>query len=539
MLVFFALLKIQDIPDREEKIKNSQITSNSVTFTVTDKTIDCIKLCRNDERTCDDIDNSQISIKKLTPNSEYKFLFWSCGNHNNLYKEFNIRTLMARKYFCFLFLFWQRTKFFYTLFKKKKTMLKFLAPGPITNHSITNSDEIIIEWYPPINTSGIITHYLIGYVLNNETYSVNIAFHENKKTEFHLPHRNGYGNLSIRAINNIGPGRPVYINLNNSILTPNSTKSKYKSYIGISISIALSIVCICICIWIIFRNRKCVKYPRQMDVNGAAGGGHRNIQNRSSTSKSPYSSTVAVTADNCLVEVHEMQTLIAIPNGTILNDKRKDDLRNKYKNGNNKMIKIIDKFDGNSLPIDDCNDDYDLCRKGLIDRKQSTELKSQLCTSSSSNVVNNQFNHSYDDAISLINTSDTGDGKLYTRNTSIDSTNQMIAVAVDDDDGNLRDININNKIIINDATNDSSSSLSSASNDTISETSSHNELVNDQIDKLKLNNHHHHHPSHHQIKNDNFDNNKKSQDDCHTDGSYFQKSLQKWDYRRPIVGPNG
>lgn len=425
------------------------------------------------------------------------------------------------------------------------------VPGPVTNHTIRDSDELIIEWYPPTNPNGNLSHYLVEWQHLNETRAVNVSFHDKQKATFKLPHTPGYRDsvISIQAVSEVGRGIAVKVDLANLPQAPAQETSPYNSYVGISISLFLSAVCICFCLWIIVRHRRCVKRQRQAEMNGAAA--HRNLQNRASNSMSVYSSSVAVTADSCFVEVHEMQTLIAIPNGTILVGDKRDELRGKHKNGSGKVIKISDSFNENdSLPPNDAENDSFLCRKDLIasiapsrsnrdSRKNSTRESSDSIGSdqakSSSKAAKRRpsatsaakkLNHSHDDAAALINTSDNGDDKL-SRNTSADSNADKLFT---DHDG--RDKNV-----VFDASNDSSSSSSSsASNDTISETSSHSDLVNDQIDKMKS---HNQHDVYHPIQTDNIDNNKKSTDECISDDSYFQKSLQKWDYRRPIVGPNG
>lgn len=105
-----SIAQIQDTPGQEIKLTNVQTTANSVTFTVTDRSMNCIKICRYDEKICSDyfIENSEIFINKLSPNTDYKFLFWSCGNHNNLLNEFSIRTPLARK--CFSFILYSKQK---------------------------------------------------------------------------------------------------------------------------------------------------------------------------------------------------------------------------------------------------------------------------------------------------------------------------------------------------------------------------------------------------------------------------------------------
>lgn len=73
-------------------------SARSVTFSATDKSIDCIQICRDES--CDDYEagKSKIVVKNLSPDSEYKFMLWSCGDHKNFLKKFLVRTLHDSEY---------------------------------------------------------------------------------------------------------------------------------------------------------------------------------------------------------------------------------------------------------------------------------------------------------------------------------------------------------------------------------------------------------------------------------------------------------
>lgn len=126
--------------------------------------------------------------------------------------------------------------------------------------------------------------------------------------------------FTLYAVSEIGRGIPVSMDLKNLRNIPEETiydemPRNNDPRLGIAIGIVLSIICVLICMWIIFKHRRCVKAHQSSGSNGGtAQVGHlqRAITERSATATFFPTSPTGVPT-NCVVDVHEMQTLIVLP----------------------------------------------------------------------------------------------------------------------------------------------------------------------------------------------------------------------------------
>lgn len=126
--------------------------------------------------------------------------------------------------------------------------------------------------------------------------------------------------ITLYAVSDVGKGIPVSMNFENLVNIPDEatfdkTSRNHDPRLGICIGILLSIICLLICIWIILKHRRCVKAHQSSNTN--SGVGQLQFQARTITERStaasffPTSPTAVPT--NCVVDVHEMQTLIVLP----------------------------------------------------------------------------------------------------------------------------------------------------------------------------------------------------------------------------------
>lgn len=249
--------------------------------------------------------------------------------------------------------------------------LNVTVPGSVTDPKLVRNDGVLLEWHPPIHANGMLTHYTLEWTLNNVTHTNNISLKEDKdikkftfKVIFSLKYRSILSNIecfffnlqfppmgdddklkiTLYAVSDIGKGIPVSMHLENLLTVPDEasfdeTLRNSDPRLGIAIGVVLSIICVLICAWIILKHRRCVKAHHQSSGGTNGGAGQLQFQARTITERSatatffPPSPTAVPT--NCVVDVHEMQTLIVLPtNENIL-----------LKNGQNG---ILENFGGNN-----------------------------------------------------------------------------------------------------------------------------------------------------------------------------------------------
>lgn len=438
-------------------------------------------------------------------------------------------------------------------------------------------------------------------------------------------------NISIRAVNEFGAGIPIYINLHNLVSFPSekSSNAVVKSHdprLGIAIGILLSVICVIVCMWIIVRHRQCVKSRQQSEMNG--GIVHHQIQNRSINAERIAATTLfpsppnAITP-NCVIDVHEMQTLIV--NATPATDAKLEIkngkngvLKNAENGSNGKYIAVIERDTYDNRHSDDEDDnEYECSRRGLIsstpkgqrmsivivastdfsepnsstNNKQSTaestttELNddnnvcAMVASSSKTNILTNGSLLNLPESLPQVH----GLHSISMNKNDWRTTKTMAAVANAKQNGNAQrhsqpmDVSLDTanmfdnsqKKLLN-STIDSSSSSSCSSQNSSSNNRRNFTYKNNSVDNIhsdvrpmKYNDldHNHFHHSVESITNQRSSSpsdtietitngvDENSDDKCTSteqpstidlnEESYFQKRLQKWDYRRPIVGPNG
>lgn len=432
----------------------------------------------------------------------------------------------------------------------------------MTNHKIYKADSVIIEWDQPINSNGILSHYLIEWTNGNETRAMNVSFHDGQKNRFKFPPTNDRErfNVSIRAVSNFGLGIPIYVNLqslNNfqQIDNPNeSSAQRHDPRLGIIIGVLLSIVCVFICMLIIIRHRQCVKNRPPTGLNGDVV--QRQFHTRTTNTASFYNPTTGiVTRDRCDVDVHEMQTLIVVPNGEIVNVQEAR-VRNGLENNGNEIKALRDaiNFEEQMSEGDIDVDDYDTSRRELIastptDRRTSA---SRVTAEAQSNNLN-RIELSVEPDADADSSGDASTKKLLLNSNSRRKSNTF-----DDSIANLNhesnDKLLTKKNETSDSIDDSSfensqQKLINSTNESScsSSTSSTGSGGIDAIDRLaatKLSNGNERRLNDDAEETEQITNGKHQTNETNSvvdlnEDTYFQKSLQKWDYRRPIIGPNG
>lgn len=629
-LIYFPL-KIEDVPDRSAKFQIDRIGARSVTFAATDSTMKCVKIChRSEEILCEErlIQEPFIEVKSLVAFTSYKFYLSECGDLKTIFNEFVIKTQHDGKY-----------RVIHSVLFMHAQMIKQISffsavPGPITNHKIIQSDGVKLEWEAPVYPNGNLSHYLIEWTQLNKTHTENVMYH-NGKNSFKFPHTmdDERFNITICAVSDFGAGIPIYINLRNLVSIPSdkslgSVVKRHDPRLGIAIGVLLSIICVIVCMWIIIRHRQCVKTRQQSEMNG--GIGHHQFQNRSLNAERTAAATLfpsppnAITP-NCVIDVHEMQTLIVSATPTT-NDKLeiKNGKNGSWKcaeNGKNaKYIAVIERDVDDIRQSDDEDDnEYECSRRGLISSTPKGQRKSviiiaasnDLCESNSStkNKINtaesattNLNNDDFDVFAMVASTSKTNilaDGSIQE---NLPQDHDLHSISNDDKNNwkearaiakpNQQNVNVkrrsqpngmssdtaamfdNSQRKLLDSTTDSRSSSSSSSSSCSSQNSSNNNRfkinlkknsiddVHSVIRPIKYNDIDHNH-FHHSVEsiadhsspitsNETITNGQINDSDekCTetteqpstidlNEDSYFQKRLQKWDYRRPIVGPNG
>lgn len=88
--------QIEDIPGRSSKFQISRIGGRSVTFSATDRSMTCVKICysAHEDILCEErsIQESFIEVKSLIAFTSYKFYLSECGDLKTLFNEFVIKT---------------------------------------------------------------------------------------------------------------------------------------------------------------------------------------------------------------------------------------------------------------------------------------------------------------------------------------------------------------------------------------------------------------------------------------------------------------
>lgn len=514
----------------------------------------------------------------------------------------------------------------------------FAVPGPITNHKILQTDGIELEWEAPVFANGNLTHYLIEWTMMNKTLAENVPIHGGSNT-FKFPNTKDGDrfNITIRAVSEFGAGIPIYINLRNLVSFPSEKSSgtvvrSHDPRLGIGIGVLLSVLCLIVCTCIIVRHRQCVKTRQQTEMNGGVVH-HHQFQNRSmnvdrTTATTLFPSPPNAIAPNCVIDVHEMQTLI-VNASPATNDKL--EIKNGKNGGwkgaenstNGKYVTVLECDVDDTRHSDDDDDngndnEYECSRRGLISSTPKGQRKSMIIVASNdlseqnSSTKNNpntaestttELDDDNDAFVMVASSSKTniltnGSLRNLTENLpqdtglhsiSINENDWRMAIAKPKPNGNVKRqskpmaISLNTTAVtmfdnsqkkLLDSSIDSSSSSSSSC---CSQNSSSNNRFNfnckinsidnihsDDVRPKKYNDldHNHFHHSIESIVNqqssspsdtietiangvdENIDEKCSSPEqqpstiDLNED-SYFQKRLQKWDYRRPIVGPNG
>lgn len=604
-----------------------------MTFAVTDASVECVKICHLSEKIlCEErsIQEPSIEVKSLVAFTAYKFHLGECGDElKTLFNEFDIKTQHDGKYLH------QFNALHGSQSLKQIGNFSISVPGPITNHKILESNGILLEWEAPVFAYGRLTHYLIEWTVMNNTHAEQAPIRSGRNS-FKFPHTKDGDrfNISIRAVNEFGAGIPVYINLHNLVSFPSEKSSdavvkNHDPRLGIAIGILLSVICVIVCMWIIVRHRQCVKSRQQSEMNG--GIVHHQIQNRSINAEriaatTLFSSPPNAITPNCVIDVHEMQTLIV--SAAPATD-AKLDIKNGKNGGwkstdngsNGKYVAVIERdADDNRHSDDEDDNEYECSRRGLIsstpkgqrksivivassdlseqnsstNKKQSTadstttELSDDndascavVASSSKTNILTNGSLRNLTEKLPQVH----GLHSISMNKNDCWTTAEAASIARPKQNGNAKrhsqpmempldaaTVFDNSQKKLLDSTIDSSSSSSSSCS---SQNSSSNnrcnfnyknnsaENIHSDVRPIKYNDldHNHFHHSVRSIANQRSSSpsdtietitngvDESSDDKCTSteqpstidlnEDSYFQKRLQKWDYRRPIVGPNG
>lgn len=497
----------------------------------------------------------------------------------------------------------------------------------MTNHKIQLSDGIKLAWEAPVFANGRLTHYLVEWTIMNRTLAANVPIQDGINT-FKFPNTKNDDrfNITIRAVSEFGAGIPIYINLHNLGSSPSekSLDAVVKSHdprLGIAIGVLLSIVCVIVCMWIIVRHRQCVKTRQQTEMNG--GIAHHQFQNRSmnpdrTAAATLFPSPPNAIAPNCVIDVHEMQTLIVSATPTTNDMDIKNGKNGGWKcaeNGSNgKNVPMIGRdADDTHHSDDDDDNEYECSRRGLISSTPKGQRKSSIIVSSNNlSEQNSSTNHKQNTAKSTT-TEPNGDIDAFTMVSSSSKTNILTngslrnltenlpqglgshSISIRENDwrstfatpksnGNVKrhsqpiDVPLDavtvfdnsQKKLLDSTIESSSGSSSSCSSQNSSSNNRYNSIncKNNSFENIHTNDrprvdHNHFHHSVESIVNPHSSSPSDNTIEAITNGiddhsdekctsteqqpstidlnedSYFQKRLQKWDYRRPIVGPNG
>lgn len=371
--------------------------------------------------------------------------------------------------------------------------------------------------------------------------------------------------------------------------------------LGIAVGVLLSVICIAICMCIIVRHRRCLKTPRQhVNLNGGVGRG--SFQNRSGTDRSTNGTTIFTSSStqitaNCTLDGHEMQTLIltsSIENVTAANGNG-NGLSKKYDHRTNGGVMMRsnggNKFcDPNAIESDDEDNMQDMSRCGLISSTPRSIHKAIICRNTNGADKHDQSEnvtrisvYSVHEELEMLQPSEIlTNGSLkrllktkLPQNSSSHSIDQMkhdlpptISKLIDENAEKLQKSSAissplehcQRNLLRKTSINESSASTSSGLNVDTSSNSTAAPLD--------------HHQSHPYLFNENVSNNENqfidnSNDildessvlfefngknvmtkisapasdeisiDLNDDSDYQKRLPPKWDYRRPIVGPNG
>lgn len=164
--------------------------------------------------------------------------------------------------------------------------------------------------------------------------------------------------------------------------------------LGITIGAILSLLCIIVCMLIIVQHRKCMKSP-QHNANGNGGLGRNSFQNRSGLDRSTNATTIITTSStlitaNCTLDGQEMQTLIltsSIENIKAINGK--NGIEKDYEHLSNGVIAQrsngANDFSNQMQYSDDEDNNQDMSRCGLISSTPKSIHKVNILRHSSSN----------------------------------------------------------------------------------------------------------------------------------------------------------
>lgn len=381
-------------------------------------------------------------------------------------------------------------------------------------------------------------------------------------------------------MSNFGKGNPIFINLQEYADIPDENPEKNTSgrqdpRLGIAIGALLSLLCIMICMLIIVRHRKCMKSPRQNpDLNG--GVGRSSFQNRSGTDRSTNGTTIFTSSStqitaNCTLDGHEMQTLIlasSVENITATNGNGITKIYEQHTNGD----VIMRSNGGNNFcePNGDSDDEentQDMSRCGLISSTPKSMHKAGICRNSRDlsndgrNNVTRISVYSVHEDLEMLQSNEPNGSLKSLLKPKLSQTNSSHSIDRDESPPTIKRV-IDEKLIKYDdnqpnllrkaSTNGSSASTSSGLNvDTSSNSTSapldhhqshlylfdEKDLNNKQIDVLDESS------VLFEIKGDNAKILAPPTDeisiDLNDENHYQKRSQPKWDYRRPIVGPNG
>lgn len=483
--------------------------------------------------------------------------------------------------------------------------------------------------------NGNLTHYLVEWTIMNKTHAENVTIHQGKNI-FRIPYTtdNDRFNITIRAVSEFGAGIPIYIDLRNmgSFPSGKSMDTAVKSHdprLGIAIGVLLSVICVIVCMWIIVRHRQCVKTRQQTGMNGGIAHHqylHRPMNAERTTATALFTTPPNAITPNCVIDVHEMQTLIVTP---AANDKLeiKNGRNGGWKcaeNGNNgKYVAVIERdADGTRHSDDEDDNEYECSRRGLISSTPKGQRKSIVIVASNNSSEQNSSTNSNQntadsvttqlnddiDAFAMVASSSrtniltNGSLRNLTENLpqdngshsipihendwrTVSTTTAASAIAKPTQNGNVKrhsqpmEMSLDTATIFDnsqkkllDSTIDSSSSSSSSCSSQNSSSNNRckincknnsNDNIHTEVRPIKYNelDHNHFQNSVESIANQRSSSPSDTTDaitngvDANSDekcpnteqpstidlneDSYFQKRLQKWDYRRPIVGPNG
>lgn len=164
--------------------------------------------------------------------------------------------------------------------------------------------------------------------------------------------------------------------------------------LGITIGAILSLLCIIVCMLIIVRHRKCMK-SSQHNVNANAGIGRNSFPTRFGTDQSANAITIITTSStlitaNCTLEGQEMQTLILTSSLENIEAINGNGIKKDYEHHSNGVAAVRsngfnDFPNQNQYSDDDEDNNQDMSRCGLISSTPKSIHKAIVLRNSSSN----------------------------------------------------------------------------------------------------------------------------------------------------------